>query len=397
MKLRILHVVPTYLPATRYGGPIYSVHGLCRGLAARGHETHVYTTDVDGSGVSDVPLAVPVERDAVRVTYFPTGRGRRLYRSPTMGQRLKADVATFDIVHVHSVFLWPTSAAALQARRANVPYVVSPRGMLVADLIAKKSSLLKRAWIEAFERRNIAEASAVHVTAEIEAEEIRRLGMKVRRVAVIPNGTDFPGPSQFERALETPDPVVVFLGRLNWKKGLDRLIPAMVKVPNAKLIIAGNDEENYRPVLEELARTCGVADRTTFVGPLHGADKWSLLASADVLALTSYSENFGIVVLEAMAAGVPVLVTPEVGLASTVAEAGCGVVVEGNIDKIGAALEALLADPQGRLRMCDAGRRVARERFSWGGVAEATEALYHSLVRPGETQTKAILGSVKRV
>ena len=125
-------------------------------------------------------------------------------------------------------------------------------------------------------------------------------------------------------------PYVLFLGRVNWKKGLDRLIPAMKEVPNADLLIAGNDEENYRPELEALARRHGVLDRVRFLGPVDDRKKWSLLASARILVLPSYSENFGNVVLEAMAAGCPVIVTPEVGIASLVQEAGCGVVAGGN-------------------------------------------------------------------
>ena len=103
------------------------------------------------------------------------------------------------------------------------------------------------------------------------------------------------------------------LGRVNWKKGLDRLIPAMEFVPGAHLVIAGNDEENYQPRLQELARLGGVADRVHFVGEARDISKWNLFAAADVFALPSYSENFGIAVLEAMASGVPVVVTKEVG------------------------------------------------------------------------------------
>src|SRR5262249_53609574 len=130
-------------------------------------------------------------------------------------------------------------------------------------------------------------------------------------------------------------PYVLFLGRLIWKKGLDRLIPAMQQFTDADLLIAGNDEENYRPELEALARRCGVAGRVCFIGPVHGKEKWELLTSAHILALPSYSENFGNVILEAMAAGCPVLVTPEVGLASVVHEVGCGVVTAGEPANLG--------------------------------------------------------------
>ena len=190
--MKILHVVPTYYPAVRYGGPIRSVHGLASALAAQGHNVHVYTTNVDGEGVLPVPLDRPARLDGVTVWYFATSVGRRLYRSPGMRQALGLNVASFDIVHLHSVFLWPTSVAAQAARKAGVPYVLSPRGMLVGDLIRRRSSLAKRAWIALFERRNIEEAAAVHLTSEIEASELRALGFRCARLAVVANGIELP-------------------------------------------------------------------------------------------------------------------------------------------------------------------------------------------------------------
>ena len=145
--MRILHVVPSYYPAVRYGGPIRSVHALATANANRGHEVHVYTTNVDGPNNSDVPLGQPVECDGVCVWYFPTNMGRRLYRSIAMGRALRSNLKDFDIVHLHSVFLWPTCAAARVARDVHVPYIVAPRGMLVRKLIRRKSSLAKRAWV----------------------------------------------------------------------------------------------------------------------------------------------------------------------------------------------------------------------------------------------------------
>src|SRR5262245_56368851 len=145
--MRILHVVPTYYPAVRYGGPIQSVHGLARALAACGHDVHVYTTNVDGASNADVPLRVPVTLDDVSVWYFPSAIGRRLYHSPDMKRALAVNIASFDVVHTHSVFLWPTTAAARVARARGVPYILAPRGMLVDNLIKRKRPLAKRAWI----------------------------------------------------------------------------------------------------------------------------------------------------------------------------------------------------------------------------------------------------------
>jgi len=384
--MNILHVVPTYYPAVRYGGPIRSVHGLASALADQGHNVHVYTTNADGEGVSPVCLDRPTQLDGVTVRYFATSIGRRLYRSPGMGEALAADVASFDLVHLHSVFLWPTSAAAQAARRKDVPYVLSPRGMLVGDLIHRKSSLAKRAWIALFERRNIEKAAAIHLTSEIEASEFNALGFRCARSAVVANGIELPSDELLHRrsgitsANGAGRPYVLFLGRLNWKKGIDRLIPAMAQVTNADLLLAGNDEENYRPELEALALRCGVINRVRFLGSVDDKKKWSLLSSAQLLALPSYSENFGNVVLEAMAVGCPVIVTPEVGIANLVQEARCGIVTRGDPENFGVEIRRLLSDRELRKSMGKEGRRVVETQYTWRSIARQMLELYSDVV-----------------
>jgi glycosyltransferase involved in cell wall biosynthesis len=379
--MRILHVVPSYYPAVRYGGPIQSVHALATANVNRGHEVHVYTTNVDGPNNSQVPLGQPVDRDGVYVWYYATNIGRRIYRSPDMGRALRSSLKSFDIVHVHSVFLWPTSAAARVARDCGVPYIVAPRGMLVNDLIRRKSSLAKRAWIALFERQNIDQAAAVHVTSEIESKELKALGFKPRRIVLVPNGADLPPIETARNSTNNATsaqcrPVILFLGRVNWKKGIDRLIPTIAHVPEAELVIAGNDEENYRPALVILAQRAGVAERVRFLGPVDDTEKWRLLRKAKMLVLPSYSENFGNVILEAMSVGCPVVVTPEVGLAPTVCNSNAGLVVEGTPEKLAAAINVLLQNPDQCRRMGEAGRRIAMEQFSWAAIAEKMEQVY---------------------
>src|SRR5262245_10518463 len=163
--MRALHVVPSYLPAVRYGGPIYSVHGLCKALVARRHEVPVVTTNVDGPYATPVPLETAVDLDGVNVRYFPCGLGRRLYRSPAMARALGACISKFDVLHLHSVFLWPTLAAARAAIRADVPYLLAPRGMLVPDLIRRKSRIAKSLWISLYERKNIEDRKSTRLNS----------------------------------------------------------------------------------------------------------------------------------------------------------------------------------------------------------------------------------------
>jgi glycosyltransferase involved in cell wall biosynthesis len=372
--MKILHVVPTYLPAWRHGGPILAVHGLCKALASRGHKVTVFTTDVHGDGSLEVPLEEPVEIDGVEVRYFPADHFRRLYVAPGLAGAARAEIGRFDVAHLHSVFLWPTSAVARIAERAGVPYVLSPRGMLVPELIRTRGRWRKLAWMLLAERRTIERAAALHTTTDLEAEDAARLDLPLPPVTVIPNGID---PEPWDGSEDAvPSPFLLYLGRLSWKKGLDRLIPALARVPGVTLALAGNDEEGITPDLQRLAREHGVANRTVFLGPVHGPEKAALLHRATALVLPSASENFGNVVLEAWAAGRPAVVTPGVGLAQAVRETRAGIVAEGDPVHLGDALRDLLADPDRLDEMGRRGTEAVRERFGWAAVAREMEALY---------------------
>lgn len=392
--MRLLHVVPTYVPAWRHGGPVAAVHGLCKALVKRGHQVTVFTTNVHGASTLEVRPSAPVDVDGVAVWYFPVAAPRRLYRSPGLGAALAGrlpgtgGVAGFDAAHLHSVFLWPTAAAARAAERARVPYLVAPRGMLVGDLLRRRGRLRKRLWIRLVERRTLARAAGLHATSDLEAAEAARLGLPLPPVYVVPNGVaDEPWDAAREgelapavRAALARHPLLLFLGRLSWKKGLDRLVAALAEVPGATLAIAGNDDEGYGETLDRLAATAGVAGRIARLGPVHGAGKAALLHLSDALVLPSYSENFGNAVLEAMAAGLPVAVTPEVGLAGAVREHGAGVVTPGDPPRLAAALRALLADPEGRSAMGRRGAAAAARHFAWEPVAARMEAVYEEIL-----------------
>jgi len=366
--MRLLHVVPTYLPARRYGGPIVAVHGLCRALAERGHEVDVFTTNVDGDGVLDVPVGEPVMLDGVRVHYFPSPMPR-LYWSPAMRRAFASSIRDYDLVHVHAIWLWPGYAASRAAHRARVPYVISPRGMLVPELIQRKSRFAKRAWLALIERRSFAQASAIHFTSAVEQTDAVRTGIPLPAPFVVPNGIDLVERPEVARDEKT----LLFLGRIHWKKGLDRTIELLPRI-DARLIIAGNDEENLTPKLRALAERLGVADRVDFTGPVYGAAKWELLARATLFVLLSMSENFGNAVLEALMMETPAALSPEVGLADDVVHADAGII---DVD----AIPALLADRERRAAMGRNGRVLVETKFTWPRVAAAMEDAYRCSIK----------------
>jgi glycosyltransferase involved in cell wall biosynthesis len=384
-RLRILQVVPTYFPAVRYGGPIRSVHALSKALVDLGHEVHVFTSSMDGPNDLDVDETVPTIHDGVHVHYFRVPLLRRLCWCPSMLPALRDRVPSFDIMHLHSVFLWPTYAAARVAAAAGLPYLVAPRGMLSKVAIHGKSRLLKSLWIRMFEQKTLRDAAAIHVTTDLETAELNALGLDLSEIVCVPNSVSWPArhsPLSAGPFAKIPRPYVLFLSRIDWKKGLDRLIQAWKRIPpHVSLIIAGNDEEGYSRKLRKIADQNEVRERIHFLGPVSDADKWALYENALMFVLPSYSENFGNVVAEAMAMGCPVVVTPEVGLAHVVRESGAGVVADGDPDAVACAICSLLDDPARRKAMGERGRTSAGAQFSSESVARRMESFYRSMLK----------------
>lgn len=335
-----------------------------------------------------VPLGVPVEIDGVRVWYFRSKSFRRLYYSSPMKKALLDRIKEFDLLHLHSTFLWPTWAAARAAHQFHIPYLITPRGTLVKELIRRKNRWLKSAWILLIEKQNLRHAAAIHFTSKLEEVKAKQLGLSFPNEFVVANGIDENILDEFKKEDVSPriqdlfkkKPLLLFLGRVNWEKGLDRLVSALPLVPEVHLVIAGNDEENYQSVLEKLAERNHVRNRISFTGTVQGADKAALLKNAAALILPSYSENFGIVVLEAMAACCPVVVTPEVGLAEVVRETGAGLVVEGEPKVMGKSIRTLLSNSETLTRMGKIGRQTLSNRFTWDTIARQMASVYKQIL-----------------
>ena len=236
--MRVLQVVPTYLPARRYGGPIYSVHGLAKGLVANGLDVDICTTNVDGDGQSSVPLDTRTEVDGVGVYYFESRYFRRLYYSTGMARFLEAQISDYDLVHLHSVFLWPTWKASRVAHHSSIPSVLSPRGMLVPALVRARSRWVKTAWIKTIETENLQRATGIHVTSRLELQEAQNyLPKACTPTMVVPNGVENCETRENLPVYESRD-VVLCLGRVNWKKNLGDVLRAVQPLSDIKLTIA---------------------------------------------------------------------------------------------------------------------------------------------------------------
>lgn len=365
------------------------MHGLARALAEQNHEVHVFTTNVDGSEDSQVPVGRPVEMDGVNVWYFPAGRPRRIYRSPDLARALPEMLLQVQIVHLHSVFLWPTWAAAAASRKSDMPYVVSPRGMMVKELIRLRSSLVKTAWITLIERSNLEHAAAIHVTADIEAKELEEFGFSLPPIINIPNGvaaptaaTPRPVSSEIQMLCEGPRPLILYLGRINWKKNLIELVQAMSGIPHGRLAIVGYDEDNHGKAVADAAASLGLEERITVLArPILGADKEALLAACDLFVLPSISENFGNTVLEAAIRGKPSVVSEGTGVATLVREHQCGLVCLPNPTSISRAITELLGDLERAKLMGERARTAALRDYSWSAIARRMGVAYDRIIR----------------
>lgn len=397
--MKILHVVPTYFPAIRYGGPIYSVHELNKWLVKNGVEVTVYTTNIDGPNDLSVSLSKPVIIDGVIVIYFKSSWPRSWFYSKDLKSALEENIKDFDLVHITSVFLSASYLGAKYAKKFNKPYIISSRGSLIPELISKKSSFIKKNYIKFIENKNLDGASAIHFTTKYEEDMYKELGLPLKKSIIIPNGIgDITVLSNTEKKenerklrdkLKIPSDaeIVLSLGRLNWKKGFDTLIPTFAKVikENSKaiLLVVGNDgdEPGYKKQIEKICNDCNATDKIIFSGDLRGDEKDAAYSMANVFVMPSYSENFGIAPVESMAHGTPVIVSKNVGIAPDIKEAMAGIVVEKDVDKLGEAIIDILRDKYKAGRFSENGKKLVREKYSWPEIAKSWITEYNEIIK----------------
>jgi len=391
--MRVLHVIPS-LGASR-GGPSFVMKTLARGLAESGVDVHIATTDDDGKGRLDVKHGVPIEDGGVTYWFFP--RQTRFYSvSWPLSRWLAMNVAGYDVVHIHALFSFPSVAAAYWARRKKAPYVVRPLGTLNRWSIQNRRPLMKKLSLRLLEVRILRAAAAVHFTSEQERLEAQDC-CPTDNAVVIPNPLDREDPaidvtrgrlrSQYPALAERV--WILFLSRIDPKKGLDLLLPAFARLralhPGAALIVAGDGDPGYVKSLRGLAAKLGVEADIVWTGFITGEEKRAALTDCDVFALPSYSENFGVAALDAMASGLPLVVSDQVAIHKEIAEAGAGLVVPCSEDAVLEALVATVRDAPLRFRL---GRnaRLAAQQFSVEKVVVRLLDLYAQTAAHGRPE-----------
>ena len=399
--MKILHVIANLAP--RYGGPSKACWEMARAVAQLGHQVSIYTTNQDGPGILPVPTDRPVWREGVEVRYFPIQTPRFWGTSWPLARALRQEIKAVDLVHVHNLYLFHDLMAGYYCRILGVPYLIQPHGSL-DPFIYRRHRGRKRVMEYGFQNRTLREASALLFTTAEESELAAPFSCGTPGV-VVPLGIDLdefaamPEPGSFRRRHpEIGDqPIILFFGRINFKKGLDLLARGFGAVARQRrdvhLVIAGPDNDGWgarvRPWLEE----AGVLGHTTFTGMLLGPERLAVLQDAAMFVLPSYSENFGIAVIEAMAARLPVIISDKVNIWREVEAARAGRVIPCDATALAEEILDLLAHPEAAAQMGRQGRTLVEERFQWPRIGRSLAEAYGRIIEEhGRPQWKPTRG-----
>jgi glycosyltransferase involved in cell wall biosynthesis len=400
--MRILQVVGTLAPC--YGGPSIACPELSRELVRQGHKVSIYGSDLAGQEHLELPLDRPVLEEGVEIRYFRAWSQPPKYMfSPGLWRALSESVTDFDVAHIWSVYGFFNTTASYWCRKRGVPHIVFPHGSL-DPYLRRRNRPRKWFYTKLFAERDYRKASAVLFNT---SEEMRlasdwsglqtqpNVNGRVPKRFVVPIGLDprwfgEPDPAAGERFRQRFPALlgrrlVVYFGRLNFKKGLDILAPAFAQIAreygDAHLVLAGPSDEDYvRKVRQWLAQG-GVLEKTTFTGALAGEDRFTVLQQAELFVLPSYTENFGQVVCEAMASGVPVVISDQVNIWPEVSQADAGLVVPCDPQATAQALRSLLNDPPRARQMGRNGRDWVAEHLPWNVVGAQMIRVYEEIVR----------------
>lgn len=359
--MRVLHTIDSL--DSRTGGPARTVPALASALADKGLKVHLWTRELPESFT--MPAKVEVHTGPLEALLPPST------------QRI-------DIWHDHGIWLRSNRKACQFAHLLAIPRVVSPRGMLEPWALAHRRWKKKLAWF-LYQRADLRRASALHATAEAEAVQFRRLGLR-NPITIIPNGIDTPSGECTAGSRECGR-TALFLSRVHAKKGLPLLVEAWAKVRPAgwRMRVVGPDEDGHVTEVKSLVRRAGIAESWEFSGEVDDREKWEIYRRADLFILPTHSENFGMVVAEALASGVPVITTtgcPWEGLPAH----GCGWWVEPTVGCLAAALEEACSQPAEALRsMGQRGRQWMESEFGWKMIAQRMVALYEAVLSPTKT------------
>ena len=386
-------MVAPYL-ADIYGGVSKAVKELAQGIAEQGVSIDLVTTNANGKSKLSVPVDQWIETDGYRVRYFNCIHRYDSVLSIPLCLWLARHAASYDVIHTHSMFAPVVDFAQWICRGQKVSYVTTPHGMLEPWALSYKSSK-KRIYYRTFEVPALEAASAIHVLNSQEADNVNSLGFQ--QTEIIHNGIHR---SEFEELASEDEfyqqfpeikgrRIILFLGRIDPKKGLDLLAPAFAKIhqqfPDTHLVIAGPDSIGFLPTVKAYFEKFSCSDAVTFTGMISGSLKYAALSAASIYVSPSYSEGFSMSILEAMAVGLPCIITEKCNFPEA-ADAKAAYVVETDADAISQALCKVLQQPQDSEAMGQRARELVFDQYTWHCAADKLIQIYRRICLAPTTQ-----------
>lgn len=382
--MKILHITASM--SSRWGGPPRAVQGLTEALARKGAEVSIFVPlqkEEENNLIYPKGVEVKIFKEG-----FPVSKIWRFY-SPALTRGLNKEVSGFDLVHIHEIWHHSHFAAYRAAQKFKKPFIITPHGAL--DPWCLKWKHLKKKFFAVFiQKRILKEANVLHALTQKEAEDIKNFAGD-NKITVIPNGINqkefqgLPLPSEIEK--KYPElinkKVILFLGRIHPQKGLDILAEAFARITKNRkgicLFVVGPDDNGYQDEIKSILAKNNVLNKTVFSGALTGKDRLAALSRADIFVLSSYSEGFSITILEAMACGLPVVITNQCNFPE-VERAKAGKIIEPDTNQLVQALFELLENPKLCQEMGRNGKKLVTEKYAWDKIADEMIDLYRGVL-----------------
>jgi len=389
--MKVLHVIPSISLAR--GGPSLAVLDLVKAIRKSNIDVEIATTNDDGVNLLDIPLNQHLFYQGIPLYFFEKNflsfdPLKEFTISIPFTKWLWVNICHYDLIHVHALFSYTCTVTMVIANYHHTPYILTPHGLL-CHWSLQQARLKKRLYLNLIEYYNLNQAKAIHFTDQQEQEEVKSLKLSPKTVeiplGIEPVTTIKDASNKLRHWLEIPQntPIILFLSRLHPKKGLDYLIEALGKLRSDlsfHLIIAGDGDDTYKQILNQYLEKSNLAERTHLVGFVEGEKKALLLQGSDLFALTSHSENFGIVVLEALSAGLPILLTPGVALAQTIKKYQLGYVADLDSNRIAEVIQQFLKNPQQGKEMGKRGKAFVQQNYSWDQIALKMISTYQEII-----------------
>ena len=386
--MKILFVIPAL--GSVYGGPSQCVLDLAQALGCQGVELDIVATTANGATRLNVSTQTWIQEKFYRIQYFSYWNFIDYKFSWSLTSWLLQNISNYDLVHTHTLFCYPTLPAYYACQLHQIPYIMTPHGMLEPWALAYKS-WKKTPYFELIEKPALQRASAIQMLASTEANNVEQLELKSPLV-IIPNGIypedfqDLPSSEIFYQQFpETRHKkLILFLGRIDPKKGLDLLAIAFEKIhaqfPEAHLVLAGPDNIDFSPTVKGYFSEVNCLEAVTFTGMLTGSLKYAALAAADIYVAPSYSEGFSVSVLEGMASGLPCVIStgcnfPEAGMEKA------ALVVDIDTKQITDAILWCLINPEDVKQIGDRARKLIFNNYTWEGIAKKMENIYYGILQ----------------